>query len=150
MFKVNKLFVTWLFALFLQSCGHFRKIIPYNQPIRAHNIGYKQKPYSKFVIIPSCTCGKFLIFIGLAVLLQGIGLSLEEALIFWRAEFTKLMDVDKVFYNKLVPPNSHSQTCHKFGEIKFLDLKTESGHHILTCLCSFFITWPIICFPFLV
>jgi len=29
------------------------------------------------------------------VLLQGIGLSLEEALIFWRAEFTKLMDVDK-------------------------------------------------------
>ncbi|KAJ7373806.1 hypothetical protein OS493_009128 [Desmophyllum pertusum] len=27
--------------------------------------------------------------------LKGIGLSLEEALIFWRAEFTKLMDVDK-------------------------------------------------------
>lgn len=30
------------------------------------------------------------------VSLQGIGLSLEEALIFWRSEFTKLMDVDKV------------------------------------------------------
>ena len=30
------------------------------------------------------------------VLMQGIGLSLEEALIFWRSEFTKLMDVDKV------------------------------------------------------
>lgn len=39
------------------------------------------------------------IFNFLAVLLQGIGLSLEEALIFWRAEFTKLMDVDKVFYS---------------------------------------------------
>ena len=39
----------------------------------------------------------------LIVLLQGIGLSLEEALIFWRAEFTKLMDVDKVFCNKLAP-----------------------------------------------
>ena len=32
----------------------------------------------------------------LDVLMQGIGLSLEEALIFWRSEFTKLMDVDKV------------------------------------------------------
>jgi len=30
--------------------------------------------------------------------MQGIGLSLEEALIFWRSEFTKLMDVDKVYY----------------------------------------------------
>lgn len=48
----------------------------------------------------------FVYILCLAVLLQGIGLSLEEALIFWRAEFTKLMDVDKVFYNKLAPPIS--------------------------------------------
>lgn len=61
-----------------------------------------------------------LIFIGLAVLLQGIGLSLEEALIFWRAEFTKLMDVDKVFYNKLVPPNSHSQKSINLKKLNFL------------------------------
>ena len=27
---------------------------------------------------------------------QGIGLSLEEAIMFWRQEFTKSMDVDKV------------------------------------------------------
>ena len=65
----------------------------------------------------------------MAVLLQGIGLSLEEALIFWRAEFTKLMDVDKVFYNKLVPPNSHSQKCHKFGEIKFLSQNWKWSPH---------------------
>jgi len=51
----------------------------------------------------------------LPVLLQGIGLSLEEALIFWRAEFTKLMDVDKVFYNKLAP-NFHSKKRHQFRE----------------------------------
>lgn len=48
----------------------------------------------------------FVYILCLAVLLQGIGLSLEEALIFWRAEFTKLMDVDKVFYNKLALPIS--------------------------------------------
>jgi DNA primase large subunit len=28
--------------------------------------------------------------------LKGIGLSLEEAIKFWRSEFTKLIDVDKV------------------------------------------------------
>ena len=57
----------------------------------------------------------------LAVSLQGIGLSLEEALIFWRAEFTKLMDVDKVFYNKLAPPYSQSKKIHQFRGRKFLD-----------------------------
>ena len=76
----------------------------------------------------------------LAVSLQGIGLSLEEALIFWRAEFTKLMDVDKVFYNTLAPPNSQSKKFHQFKGRKFLDLKTENGQNILMCLCSYGIT----------
>lgn len=31
--------------------------------------------------------------------LKGIGLSLEDALRFWRDEFTKVMDVDKVCLN---------------------------------------------------
>lgn len=43
----------------------------------------------------------------LDVSFQGIGLSLEEALIFWRAEFTKLMDVDKV----QVLVGEHFVTC---------------------------------------
>ena len=43
----------------------------------------------------------------LDVSFQGIGLSLEEALIFWRAEFTKLMDVDKV----RVLVGEHFVTC---------------------------------------
>ena len=29
-------------------------------------------------------------------IIQGIGLTLEEALTFWRSEFTKIMEVDKV------------------------------------------------------
>ena len=55
----------------------------------------------------------------LAVSLQGIGLSLEEALIFWRAEFTKLMDVDKVFYNKRAPPYIQRKSI-SLGEENFL------------------------------
>lgn len=43
----------------------------------------------------------------LDVSFQGIGLSLEEALILWRAEFTKLMDVDKV----QVLVGEHFVTC---------------------------------------
>lgn len=43
----------------------------------------------------------------LDVSFQGIGLSLEEALIFWRAELTKLMDVDKV----RVLVGEHFVTC---------------------------------------
>ena len=37
-----------------------------------------------------------------SLFLKGIGLSLEDAMTFWRSEFTKKMDVDKVtvkFYN---------------------------------------------------
>ena len=79
----------------------------------------------------------FVYILYLAVLLQGIGLSLEEALIFWRAEFTKLMDVDKVF-----TINLHCQTFNQRNSI------SSEEHNFLTlrlmCLCSYGITWPII------
>ena len=37
MLKVNKLFIVWLFALFLAH-GHYGRVILQNQPIRAHAI----------------------------------------------------------------------------------------------------------------